>query len=174
MKPALAKIRPGRPAPAIGPGTAAAADMAPNSPCVSWSIPSVKKRVSGLPPLRQYGLWYLRVASRGFIGDANGQESRPSAFPPKHPVVADQPLLGRALHETLLSGDLAVLHGAWHRVENRLSCRKPSRPLPLLSRQYFRNCQPTRAPTLLRPKLRSSTLLRDHGEPYKRPGLYSD
>ena len=47
-RPPLAKIRPGRPAPAMGPGTAF---IAPNSPCVSPLIPSVKKRVLGLPLL---------------------------------------------------------------------------------------------------------------------------
>src|SRR5262245_12353628 len=46
-RPPLAKIRPGRPAPAMGPGTF----MAPSNPCISPSIPSVKKRVSGLPLL---------------------------------------------------------------------------------------------------------------------------
>src|SRR5205814_6779553 len=47
-RPPLAKIRPGRPAPAMGPGTF---DMAPNSPSISPLIPSVKKRVLGLPLL---------------------------------------------------------------------------------------------------------------------------
>ena len=44
----LARIRPGRPAPAMGPGTKF---IAPNSPFISPLIPSVKKRVSGLPLL---------------------------------------------------------------------------------------------------------------------------
>jgi hypothetical protein len=45
--PTLAKIRPGNPAPAMGPGTTF--DIAPNKPSISPLIPSVKKRVSGSP-----------------------------------------------------------------------------------------------------------------------------
>src|SRR5205814_10589222 len=44
--PPLAKITPGRPEPARGPGTSF---IAPNNPSISLLIPSVKKRVSGLP-----------------------------------------------------------------------------------------------------------------------------
>jgi hypothetical protein len=47
-RPPQAKIRPGNPAPAIGPGTTF---IAPNSPSFSPLKPSVKKRVSGFPPL---------------------------------------------------------------------------------------------------------------------------
>jgi hypothetical protein len=47
-RPPPAKIRPGSPAPAMGPGTAV---MAPNSPSISRLIPSLKKRVLGLPLL---------------------------------------------------------------------------------------------------------------------------
>src|ERR1700726_749439 len=46
-RPAPAKIRPGKPAPAMGPGTL----MAPNSPFISPLIPSVKNSVLGLPLL---------------------------------------------------------------------------------------------------------------------------
>ena len=44
-RPPPANSRPGRPAPAMGPGTL----KAPNSPSISPLMPSVKKRVLGLP-----------------------------------------------------------------------------------------------------------------------------
>jgi hypothetical protein len=73
--PTLAKIRPGNPAPAMGPGTTF--DIAPNKPSISPLIPSVKKRVSGSPlnalARKRNALGRPRVSVRSHLRPISGQ-----------------------------------------------------------------------------------------------------